>query len=114
MGFDRDLLGRAPLGVFGPSEQQKPLSRKALTGGALLALVLLGGCMHTPTKPPVKAPPPAPAPVTVCVPVKHWSLAEEQQMAAATAAIPPGSILIELLADYDRMRKAATPTCSTK
>ena len=49
-----------------------------------------------------------PAPVVVgCPPVKAWTLAEQQALKQALAALAPDSILRPAIYDYERMRDAA-------
>ena len=49
-----------------------------------------------------------PAPVVAgCPPVKAWTLAEQQELKQALAALAPDSILRPAIYDYERMRDAA-------
>lgn len=85
-----------------------PLSVAFLVACAGGALGELAACATRPADvPPVAAPAAAPT----CIGVKKWSPAEEQQLAQATATLPPSSPLIAALADYGRMRKAARAVC---
>ncbi|HEV2530969.1 hypothetical protein [Phenylobacterium sp.] len=48
----------------------------------------------------------APALKAVCPPVRPYSLAEQQALATALAALPPGSPLAQAMVDYGRERAA--------
>lgn len=61
----------------------------------ILAALLLSACSTVP------------AVHTQCVPVKAYSADQEKALAAAVVALPPGSALIEAMADYGAMRAAA-------
>jgi hypothetical protein len=72
---------------------------------AFLTTAVFGafGCAHV--GPPPKAPPVSLT--AICLPVKAWTPDQERQMAAAVAAQPADSILVQAMADYGQMRKAA-------
>ena len=61
---------------------------------AACAALILAGCASTPA---VKS---------VCLPMKVYSKAEEESMAAAVMALPGGSILAQMITDYGAMRDA--------
>lgn len=62
---------------------------------ACLALFCLSGCATAPS--PVK---------TLCLPLKPYTATEQQAMADALDALPPGSPLSAAMADYAAMRAA--------
>lgn len=47
-----------------------------------------------------------PAVTTACLPLKAYTPAEQQQLAAEVAALPPGSALVGAMSDYAAMRAA--------
>lgn len=66
----------------------------------LLFAVLLTGCMGDMPKPP-------PAVTVVCPPIKAYTKAEEQAVAASLASLPAGSPIAAFIADYGALRAAA-------
>lgn len=65
-----------------------------MRAAALAACALLGACATVPT------------PKAVCLPLKAYTAQEQAALAAAVAALPPGSDLIAAVLDYERMRDA--------
>lgn len=55
---------------------------------------------------PAAAPTPIVTVKTVCLPLKAYSLTEQQAIAAELSALPPGSHLAGFVADYAAMRDA--------
>lgn len=51
---------------------------------------------------------------TTCLPVKPYTAAQQQQMAAELAALPLGSVLAQAMVDYGQMRAGARACAATK
>jgi hypothetical protein len=75
---------------------------------AAFALILLGACTSCASVPVPTVPTAAATPtVTVqCLPLKSYTLAEEQSVAAELQTLPQGDPIAGFIADYGAMRSA--------
>jgi hypothetical protein len=72
------------------------LSRSVGRIAALAGLCTLTACAHVP-----------PAPMPVCLPIKTYTLTEQQALAAALEPLPVDSALVMAMIDYGQLRASA-------
>lgn len=70
------------------------LWKLAIAAAAVAALAEVAACKTVP------------AVTTTCLPLKPYTAADQQQLAAEVASLPPGSALARAMADYAAMRDA--------